>query len=114
MLPPQASSSGSRRGGLRNTGVAMGMSFCDGAGGGGSGNAAGTDRATGAGTGAGSTTGTGTGGTGAHWPLQRAQRTLRPGANGPGTLYSAAQDGQVISTLPFCGTAANLATGAAR
>ena len=112
-LATQARVSGMRCGFRRSMGPVAGARspVAASSGGGGSGKAGGT---AGTGSATASITGAGSGGgTGAHWLLHLAHRTFRPGASGPGKSYSAAQDGQVISTRPICGTPAALATDVA-
>ena len=99
-LPIQASSSGSRLGGL---GAGTGTSEVGGGGGG---------AGSGMGSGTASTMGSGSG-TGAHLLPQRAHLTARPGARDPGTSYSAEQVGQVIRTAQSCGPEPSLATNQA-
>ena len=106
-LPTHASSNAARRGARTAGGTTNGPHGAgatrDGAGGS-------TAGATGSAT-ASITGGAGRAATGAHWPPQRAQRTTRPGASGPGTSYSAEQEGQVIRTTRSCGSTPPLATG---
>ncbi len=118
-LPPQARGSANRPGGARTAGAAnlVGLGMATGAMDGASTTGATGASITGASIGRASITGATTGGAsgrvGAHSLAQRAHRTTRPGARAPGTLYSAAQLGQVISTRRFCGPPSPLATGPA-